>query len=104
MIRRLALTLAVLSALTGAGGAAFAQAQRRECLNPAATLEAIAQHRLVRPGDALSAAAFVSKAEALSAKLCRWDSGYKYEITLLRRDGKIIRAHVDAASGLPVDP
>ncbi|QLP98425.1 MAG: hypothetical protein HZY79_15065 [Rhodoblastus sp.] len=104
MIRRLAFAFVVLSALTGAGRPAFAQALRRECLNPAETLEAIAQHRLVRPGDALSAAAFVSKAEALSAKLCRWDSGYKYEITLLRRDGKIIRAHVDAASGLPVEP
>lgn len=104
MIRRLAPTLAVVAALTGAGDAARAQAQRRECLNPAETLTAISEHRLVRPGDALSTAAFVSKAEALSAKLCRWDNGFKYEITLLRRDGKVIRAYVDAASGLPVDP
>ena len=102
MIGRLALIFAVLSALVGGGGAAYAQ--RRECLDPTQTLEAISRNRLVRPGDALSTAAFVSKAEALSAKLCKWDSGFKYEITLLRRDGKVIRAYVDAASGLPVDP
>jgi uncharacterized membrane protein YkoI len=94
--------LVVLTALSGAVGAAYAQ--RRECLDPGKTLEAIAQHRLVRPGDALSTAAFANKAEALSARLCRWDNGFKYEITLLRRDGKVIRAYVDAASGLPVDP
>lgn len=104
MMRRLVPALAVVAALSGAGGAASAQARRSECLDPAQTLKAIAEHRLVRPGDALSTAAFVSKAEALSAKLCRWDNGYKYEITLLRRDGKVIRAYVDAASGLPVDP
>lgn len=103
MIRRAALTLAALAALTGAAGMAPA-ATRRECLDPAQTLKAIAEFRLVRPGDALSTAAFVSKAEALSAKLCRWDNGLKYEITLLRRDGKVIRAYVDAATGLPVDP
>lgn len=100
----LVLVLTILTASTWVADGAAAQPQRRVCLNPAQTLEAIAEHRLVRPGDALSTAAFVSKAEALSAKLCRWDDGYKYEITLLRRDGKIIRAHVDAASGAPVEP
>jgi hypothetical protein len=103
MVRRAAFAFAVLAALTGVGAPALA-AERRECLDPAKTLAAIAEHRLVRPGDALSTAAFVSKAEALSAKLCRWDNGFKYEITLLRRDGKVIRSYVDAASGLPVDP
>ena len=101
-MRFAACLLLVLTALCGAAGTSYAQ--RRECLDPGKTLEAIAQNRLVRPGDALSTAAVSNKGEALSAKLCRWDNGFRYEITVMRRDGKVVRAYVDAASGLPVDP
>lgn len=104
MERPFAFVLAVVAVQFWTAGAASAQARRRECLNPAQTLEAISEHRLVRPGDALSSAAYVSKGEALGAKLCRWDDGYKYEITLLRRDGRVMRVQVDASSGLPVEP
>ena len=43
------------------------------------------------------------KAEALSAKLCRIDDEFVYEIALLHRDGKFFHAYVNATSGKVVE-
>ena len=43
------------------------------------------------------------KSEALSAKLCRNEDDFVYEIALLHRDGKFFRAHVSALTGKLVE-
>jgi uncharacterized membrane protein YkoI len=58
---------------------------------------------LVRPSEALAQAAVQASAEAVGARLCRWDESFIYEITLLRSDGRVLRVFMDASSGRPVD-
>jgi uncharacterized membrane protein YkoI len=76
--------------------------RQRVCLGPAEAREAIAAHRLTEPFPAMRNAASQMRAEAVGERLCRWNEEYVYEITLLRRDGRVIRLFVDAASGKPV--
>jgi uncharacterized membrane protein YkoI len=56
-------------------------------------------HKLLEPFVALKTAAAQRKAEALSAKLCRADDEFIYEITLLHRDGRLAHVQIEAASG-----
>jgi uncharacterized membrane protein YkoI len=75
----------------------------RSCLLPAEAREAIAVHRLSEPFQVMRSAATLMRAEAVGERLCRWNEQYVYVITLLRRDGRVIRLFVDAASGKTVD-
>ena len=72
---------------------------RPVCLNPAETREAVKAHKLLEPFVALKTAAAQRKAEALSAKLCRADDEFIYEITLLHRDGRLVHLEMEADSG-----
>jgi hypothetical protein len=63
------------------------------CLNAAETREQVKARKLLEPFVALKTAAAQRKAEALSARLCRADDEFIYEITLLHRDGHL--AHVE---------
>lgn len=72
---------------------------RNACLSSAETREAVKQHRLLEPFAVLKSAQSQFKAEALSAKLCRQGDDYVYEITLLHRDGRLVRPIMNAATG-----
>jgi uncharacterized membrane protein YkoI len=78
---------------------AAASAPERECYSAAQTRERIALHKLVEPFRLMATAANRFQAEAIGAKLCRWKEGFVYEITLLRRDGRVIHVFTNAASG-----
>ena len=93
---------AVFLALGPAFGAEAAK-QSPLCLNPAETREAISQHKFADPAAALRSAAAVAHAEPLRSRLCRWNDDFVYEITLLRRDGKVMRVFIKAADGSLVD-
>jgi uncharacterized membrane protein YkoI len=69
------------------------------CLNAAETREEMKAHKLLEPFVALRTAAAQRKAEALSARLCRADHEFIYEITLLHRDGRLTHVEMEAASG-----
>jgi uncharacterized membrane protein YkoI len=71
----------------------------RQCLNAAETREAVQEKKLTDPTAALKTAAAHARAEALRSRLCRWNDDYVYEITLLRRDGKVMHVNVRAADG-----
>ncbi|MDB5510261.1 MAG: hypothetical protein JWL93_2730 [Hyphomicrobiales bacterium] len=75
------------------------EAGRRVCLNPAETREALASRKLREPMNLLRDAARQAKAEPLVTRLCRWGDRLVYEMSLLRRDGRVLRVYVDAASG-----
>lgn len=83
----------------GAGAPALAEGKVRECLAPDETREAIVENALIRPIVALRTAARQFGAEALGAKLCRWGPDFVYEIALLRADGRVVHAFVNASNG-----
>jgi uncharacterized membrane protein YkoI len=71
----------------------------RECYSAAQTRERIAAHKLAEPFRLMASSANRFQAEAIGAKLCRWKEELVYEITLLRRDGRVIHVFMNAASG-----
>jgi uncharacterized membrane protein YkoI len=76
---------------------------KRVCLSAAETREEIKNRHLREPFAVLKHAAQVFKSEALSAKLCRIDDEFLYEIALLHRDGKYFHAHINATTGKIVE-
>jgi len=79
---------------------AAAQAERvRACLSAQETRDSVAAHQLREPLTLLRDAARETRAEPLKSRLCRWDEQLVYEMSLLRRDGRVLRVFVDAASG-----
>jgi hypothetical protein len=102
----LVLTVLAVSSVGCAGQARAAGEPAREpartCLSPEETREVAATHKLAGPLAAQRTAAQHVRAEPLRSRLCRWNDEYVYEITLLRRDGKVMRVYVKAADGLIV--
>lgn len=80
--------------------AAQSNASARKCLSSAETAEAVRQQGLSSPALALRTAAAHARAEALRLVLCNRSGQFVYEVTLLRRDGKIVRLQVNAADGV----
>ncbi len=72
---------------------------KRACLPPSETREEIKARHFLEPFAVLKAAATQFKAEALSAKLCHSGDEFFYEITLLHRDGRLVHAVMNAATG-----
>ena len=77
---------------------------RLECLKAAETREAVRARHFLEPFAAVKIAARETKAEALSAKLCRMGGDWIYSITLLRHDGHTAHIWLDAATGRVVPP
>jgi uncharacterized membrane protein YkoI len=50
----------------------------------------------------MRSAASRSQAEAIGVKLCRWSEELVYEMSLLRRDGRVIHVFVNAKTGLAI--
>jgi uncharacterized membrane protein YkoI len=71
----------------------------RVCLTAAQARERIAQHKLVEPFRLMLAMARRFQAEAISVKLCRRKVEFIYEISLLRRDGRVIHVYLKASNG-----
>lgn len=91
----LALTLSL--ALTGL--VRGETAERRHCFSQVETRESVAAHRLREPLALLREAARETRAEPLGTRLCLWNEKFVYEMSLLRRDGRVVRVFTDAASG-----
>jgi hypothetical protein len=99
MIRQLA--FAVFAAWCAAAPAKAAT--DLACLTPAESREAVARLDLARPAAVLREAARRERGDPLHNRLCRWNNDLVYEITLLRRDGKVTHVFVKARTGLFVD-
>jgi uncharacterized membrane protein YkoI len=94
---------ATLAAPAAQPAAAQGQGQGRACLSAAETRESVSAHQLREPMTLLRDAAAQTRAEPLGARLCRWNEQFVYEMSLLRRDGRVVRVFVDAASGSRVN-
>jgi uncharacterized membrane protein YkoI len=93
--------LAALAALTLCLPAMGAETphRSRQCLNAADAREVLARNKFTDPAAALRSAAAVAHADPLRSRLCRWNDDYVYEITLLRRDGKVMNVFIKAEDG-----
>ena len=100
-LRRGARILAVGAALGCAVGGRAAEAPATECYSIAQTREKIAQHGLADPVPLLRKAGAENQGEALAAQLCRNGEVFIYDITVMRRDGRIERVPLNAADGKP---
>ena len=70
------------------------------CLSSGDAFEAVASHQVVSPAAAIVAARqAVPNADVLRAALCREPGALVYLIMALRRDGRLMRVVVEAASG-----
>jgi uncharacterized membrane protein YkoI len=79
-----------------AASAAEPAAAEHACYSAAQTREKIVAHKLAEPFRILKSAAARFQAETIGIKLCRWGEDLVYEISLLRRDGHVIHAFVNA--------
>lgn len=70
-----------------------------DCMNAAQTREAVAEHKLIPPMRAARNIEKSTRAEPLQSRLCQSHEAFIYELTLLRRDGKVIRLFINAANG-----
>jgi uncharacterized membrane protein YkoI len=93
------LALAVLAAVRPAAAAdpsgCLSQEQRRAAV---VSHHAIPLARAVRDVRRRTAGA-----EVVGARLCYHGSDLVYVLTVLARDGKVVRASVNAASGVPIE-
>ncbi len=99
---RRAFAVAVLAATAASCCAARAEAPppaHMQCFTMAQARGKIEAHKLADPFRSMREAALRLQGEPLGARLCQVDEALIYEISLLRRDGHIVKIHVDAFSG-----
>ncbi|WP_370631327.1 PepSY domain-containing protein [Methylosinus sp. Sm6] len=72
-----------------------------QCFPMAETRHLIADRRLADPFASMQAASSAAHAEPIAAKLCRDREALVYEISVLRRDGRVLRIYLDATNGQP---
>jgi uncharacterized membrane protein YkoI len=90
----------IVAAYLGSSAAARAEPEPdRVCFSTAETREKILAHGLFEPFRVMRSAANRSQAEAIGVKLCRWSEELVYEMSLLRRDGRVIHVFIDAKTG-----
>ncbi len=90
---------AVLLGLAAPAMAAAEPARERVCFSARETREKIAAHALVEPLRLMRATANRLQSEAIAAKLCQLNQELVYEISLLRRDGRVIHVILNASNG-----
>lgn len=98
-MRYAALTFMAFYFANGAASYATEPAMERTCFSAAQTRERISAHKLVEPFRLMKSTANRFQAEAIAVKLCRSGEEFIYEISLLRRDGHVIHAYINAANG-----
>ena len=91
---RLILSAGLLLALLAPAVAA----ESGRCLSPDERRAKIASHAVIPLAKAIRAVK-VRRAEVIRASLCEHGGRLVYLLTVLPRDGKVVRATVDAASG-----
>lgn len=92
------LAIAALVVVSASATAPLAAAELSNCLNKQQQAAVLASGKVVTLSHAI-AAARARKGDVVRASLCQRSGGLVYVLTLLRRDGKVMRMTVDAQSG-----
>jgi hypothetical protein len=90
-----------LYALAAAGPSAATEPVLPQCFSTAQTREQILLHKLAEPFASMQTAARSAQGDPIGARLCRVDENFVYEVSLLRRDGRLIKIFINAATGEP---
>lgn len=104
---RWTLAVAALAATAAFARATFARAEdapaaaAMQCFTMAQARGKMEAHKLADPFRSMRETALRLQGEPLGARLCQLGEGLIYEISLLRRDGHIVKIFVDAFSGQP---
>jgi uncharacterized membrane protein YkoI len=94
--------LVALIVLAATGPAAAADPPA--CLSQDQRRAAVATHRAIPLARAMrDVRRRTAGAEVVGARLCYHGSDLVYVLTVLARDGKVVRASVNAASGVPIE-
>lgn len=83
--------------LTAAASAPSAAAETRACLDKKAQAAAVSAGKAIPLGKVR--AAQKQRGEVVRAQLCQEPRGLVYMLTLLPRNGKVMRVMIDAATG-----
>jgi uncharacterized membrane protein YkoI len=90
----------IVAAYLGSSTAARTEPEPdRVCFSMAETREKILAHGVFEPFRVMRDVASRSQAEAIGVKLCHWSEDLVYEMSLLRRDGRVIQVFVNAKTG-----
>ena len=93
----------IVAAYLGSSTAARTEPEPdRVCFSTAETREKILAQGLFEPFRVMRNVASRSQAEAIGVKLCRWSEDLVYEMSLLRRDGRVIHVFVNAKTELVI--
>ena len=104
MIMTFANCLSAVAVMVVAAFMAGPVAAKQECPSAKESREMVVASHLLEPLQVMKNLTSLSRSEPVSIKLCRWDSVYIYDVTLLHKDGKLLRVFVDAISGKTVNP
>jgi uncharacterized membrane protein YkoI len=89
-----------LFAAAAASAKPAAVSPHRACLTKAEQRAAVASHRAIRLAEAAKfARRHGRRGELLGVRLCRHGERLVYVLTLLARNGKVMRVSIDAANG-----
>lgn len=92
----------VLTLLAGVQAVPAATNPPLQCFSVKETSERVARLRLFNPLMAMRTTARRLKADPLRTRLCRTGPRLVYELSLIRRDGKVLRVYLNAQNGKPV--
>jgi hypothetical protein len=77
---------------------------RLECLQPAETRDLLQTRQFIRPFRAMAEAARGGQGDPIGIRMCRLNGTIVYDVMLLRHDGRVVGALVDAARGAELPP
>jgi hypothetical protein len=76
----------------------------RACVSPGQARDILITQRLVAPFRAFGEAMRSGDGEVVGLQLCRLNEDFVYDVTLLRRDGRVVHFLVNARNGVPLAP
>lgn len=97
MLRARLFPCVVLCCLAAGGTARAEPSTGVTCYSTAETRSAIAEHKLAEPFALMRSAGRRAGGDAISMRLCRSGDAFIYEVSVLHRDGRLIKTTVDAA-------
>ena len=102
-LRACAAALAGLGIMVTAPGTLRAAGERvHGCMSPAAARDVLIAQKFVAPFRAVGEASRTQGGETVGLQLCLSGDTFVYDVTLLKRDGRVSHTLVDARSGTVV--
>jgi uncharacterized membrane protein YkoI len=89
----------IFAGLIVCGGGFLSASAESACFSAEDTREHVVKHGLVPLHDVVRSARGAAQIDLIAARLCETNGNMVYMITMLGRDGKLLRLTVDARTG-----